>query len=132
MTTDDQTIRLDLWLKITRIVKTRSEGVKLCDGGKVKVNGHTAKPSKLVHIGADISVFHRGRRRQITVLGIAHRSVSKDIAYTLYDEAPMTPAEQEQAELERMTRTLARQTQSTIGRPTKRDRRLLDKFRGSS
>ena len=96
------------------------------------MSDRTAKPSKLIRIGDVIAVFHRGRRRQFTVLGISHRSVSKEIAYTLYDEAPMTPAEQEQAELERMARTLARKSPPAIGRPTKRDRRLLDKFRGSS
>ena len=129
----DLTMRLDMWMKIARIVKTRSAAVKLCDGGKVKVAGRTAKPAKMIAVGDEISVFHHKRRRQITVLGIAKRSISAKLAAELYEEAPPTSEEVAQQEQEHLARLAARQYQPKFpGRPTKRDRRDIDKFRGRS
>ena len=133
MKEQDPIIRLDLWLKVARIVKSRSSAVKLCDSGKVKVNGRSVKPAKIISVGDVISVFIHGRRRELTIRGIAHRSIAAKLAAELYEEAPPTQQELEQQKMEHLARIAARDHKPKYpGRPTKRDRRTLDKFRNNS
>ena len=66
-------VRIDRWLWAIRLYKSRSLAAEACDGGKVKVNGHTAKPHKLVRAGDAVSVTHPAGRKEFTVVALAER-----------------------------------------------------------
>ncbi len=71
-TTDPASIRLDLWLDIACLFKTRSEAQKACKNGKIDVNGQTAKPHREIRVGDEILVSRPlGRRQRIVVRGLA-------------------------------------------------------------
>ena len=86
-------VRIDRWLWATRLYKSRSLAAEACDGGKVKVNGHTAKPHKLVRIGDAVSVTHPAGRKEFTVVALAERRGPASEARQLYeDHSPPPPA----------------------------------------
>jgi ribosome-associated heat shock protein Hsp15 len=103
-------VRLDTWLDVACLFKTRSEAQKACKLGKVVVNGAAAKPHRDVKIGDKIEI-HRpmGRQQLLTVLGIALTHVPKAEARLLYeDRTPQpTPEEIEIRRLERIYRAAA-------------------------
>ncbi len=124
----DDRIRLDKWLKVARIYKTRSQATEGCEQGRVTVNDQIAKPAKLVKPGDRITVRTKMHKRILDVLGVEHRSVSAENARHLYHEHPPTPEEIEAEELKRMF--FKSMKQKYKGRPTKRDRRDIRKLRG--
>ena len=103
-------VRLDTWLDVACLFKTRSEATKACRLNKVIVNGVAAKPHRDVRIGDEMEI-HRplGRKQLITVLGIADSHISKADARLLYeDRTPKpTPEEIEVRRLERIYRAAA-------------------------
>ncbi len=124
-------VRLDVWLDVACLYKTRSEAQKACNGGKVEVNGHAAKAHRPVHVGDELRMTRaQGRRQVVVVRALADRHVPKDEARTLYEDRtpPPTPAEIERRELDRAFR------QSFGARPArapdKRERRALRKLKG--
>lgn len=123
-----QTIRLDKWLKIARIFKTRSAAAKVCESNQVKVNDQSAKPAKTIRIGDTITVKMGHHYRTFEVLGISQKSVSAAEARELYREPKpqLTPEREEQLRFYREWKRMARRK----GRPTKRERRELERFRG--
>lgn len=126
-----KTIRLDKWLKITRIIKTRNRAAEACDQGRVKVNNQVAKPAKLVKIGDIISVKFKWRIRTFDILDIVHKSVKAENARLLYREHELTQEEQEQQDIRSLFYQAAKsQRPKYKGRPTKKERREIDKLRG--
>lgn len=115
-------VRLDVWLDVACLFKTRSEAQRACRGGKVDVNGVAAKPHRDVRIG-DTLVISRplGRRQLIVVAALADTHMPKAEARQLYeDRTPQpTPAEIEARRMERLFQAANR----TIGRPDRRERR---------
>ena len=103
-------VRLDTWLDVACLFKTRSEASKACKLGKVIVNGVAAKSHRDVKEGDELEI-HRpmGRKQLITVLGVTDRRVSKADARLLYeDRTPKpTPEEIEVRRLERIYRAAA-------------------------
>ena len=103
-------VRLDTWLDVACLFKTRSEAQKACKLGKVSVNGAVAKTHRLVKIGDEI-VINRpmGRKQLISVLGLAETHLPKAEARLLYeDHSPKpTPEEVEIRRLERVYRAAA-------------------------
>jgi len=125
-----KTIRLDKWLKIARIIKTRNQAAEACDEGRVKVNNQIAKPAKLIKIGDTISVKVKWRTRTFDVLDIQQKNVKAEQARLLYHEHELTPEEKEQEELRSLFYQAAKfQRPKYKGRPTKKERRELEKFR---
>ena len=124
------TIRLDVWLDVACLFKTRSEAKRACEGGKVDVNGQAAKPSKDVKPGDEIEFSAGVIRLTATITGTAERRLSAPEAAKLYEETEESRAERERriAEL-RMTRP---QGVDRNARPTKRERRQLEKLKGRS
>ena len=103
-------VRLDTWLDVACLFKTRSEAQKACRLGKVIVNGTAAKPHREVKAGDKIEIQRPMSRRQlITVLDVADRHVAKADARLLYeDRTPKpTPEEIEVRRLERIYRAAA-------------------------
>ncbi|RKY91451.1 RNA-binding S4 domain-containing protein [candidate division KSB1 bacterium] len=127
-----QKIRLDKWLKTTRLARTRSQAEKLCEARRVKVNGHTVKPSKLIHIGDTITIRYKTRNRSFEVLGITHKSIAAEEARQLYAEHLPKLSEESAKLLEVYLRQdrLTRRQRKNKGRPTKKERRQLEKLRG--
>lgn len=123
-------MRLDKWLKITRIIKTRSDAAAACDQQRVKVNGAVAKPSRLVQVGDQVMVRMKGGQyRTFDILGLSQKSLAAAQARELYHEhkVELTP---EQEEMLKMYKESARiRLPDSKGRPTKKRRRDLEKFR---
>ncbi len=125
------TQRLDKWLKIARLYKTRSLAADACDGRLVKVNDRTAKSSKYIKAGDRIIIRKSGIYRSFKILDISHRSISAKLARELYEETTedkLTPEQKELVELQR--KSMPRQKSKYPGRPTKKDRRQISKLKG--
>ncbi|MGC8916856.1 MAG: RNA-binding S4 domain-containing protein [Thermoanaerobaculum sp.] len=121
-------VRLDVFLDVACLAKTRSQAKNLCDGGKVEVNGERAKPHRLVGPGDRIRLtMGPGRRREVIVREVRETHVSKAEAKTLYEDVtpPLSPEE-----LALLRAAPAPAPPKGKGRPEKRDRRLLEKLRG--
>src|SRR5690242_18698833 len=69
----EETVRLDRWLWAARFYKSRSLAAEACDGGKVEVNGHPAKPHKLVRVRDEIVFTHPSGPKELTVLGLSEQ-----------------------------------------------------------
>lgn len=112
--------RIDLWLKLACIFKQRSGATEACAGGHVRINDTRAKPASKVKIG-DVIELTEPRFRRLVVLGIPEHSLAKAEARKLYrDETPEQPREEYFPVASR---------HRGAGRPTKKQRRELDRFR---
>jgi ribosome-associated heat shock protein Hsp15 len=106
-----------------RITKTRSDAAGACRSGHVKVNGTTAKPSTTLRIGDRVEARIYQRERVLEVTGLIAKRVGAPLAADHYiDFSPPPPP--------RVDATPVFQRDKGAGRPTKRDRRQLDRLRG--
>jgi ribosome-associated heat shock protein Hsp15 len=120
-------VRIDKWLWAARFFKTRSVATAAAVGGRVRVNGERAKPSKPVRAGDAVEVTIGTMRRTVNVLEVAERRGSASVAATLYAETPESLSAREQQAAERR---LDRPLGADLGaRPTKQARRRLDALR---
>ncbi len=120
-------VRIDKWLWAARFFKARSAATSAAVGGRVRINGERAKPSKPVRAGDTVELTIGTERRTVTVLDLAERRGPASVAATLYEETPESRAAREQHSLERR---LARPLGADLGaRPTKLERRRLDALR---
>ena len=121
----DEPVRIDKWLWCVRLFKTRSQATEACKGGKVKLNGENTKPAREIKAG-DVIEFTRGvLRKRIEVKQLLHRRVgAKLVDDYLIDHTP--DEEYEKARLQR-SMGQARRDPGT-GRPTKKDRRDMEKW----
>ena len=93
-------VRLDVWLDVACLFKTRSEAKRACEGGKVEVNGDGAKPHRLIREGDRIRIGRGFGRFQDVIVRIAiDQHVKKSEARALYDDATPKPTPEEIAEL---------------------------------
>ncbi|MFC1563361.1 RNA-binding S4 domain-containing protein [candidate division KSB1 bacterium] len=126
-----ETQRLDKWLKISRLFKTRSMAAEACDGRQVKVNDRTAKSSKYIKPGDNLIIRKRGTYRSFKVVDISHRSISAKLARDLYEETTVDKLTPEQKELLDLQKKSIRNIKPKYpGRPTKKDRRQISKLKG--
>lgn len=120
------TLRLDIWLDIACLFKTRSEAQRACKGGKVDLNGRVARPNREVRVGDVIEITRPlGRRQRVVVSGIATRHILKADARHLYQDTTPPPSPEEQALLDLMRLAGPRRRQSVFGAPDRRERRRL-------
>lgn len=122
-------IRLDVWLDVACLFRTRSEAQKACKGGKIDVNGQAGRPHRLVRVGDTIVITRPSARRQhVIVRGLADRHIPKVEARQLYEDVTPAPSPEE-LELLRMER-LARPYRLTgAGAPDRRERRQLRRLK---
>ena len=121
-------MRLDKWLWVARLMKTRSLAAEAVSGGKVHLNGTAVKPSKEVRPGDELEITKGAVRLTVIVRGLAPRRGPASEAALLYEETPASAAARERYRTERQ---LASAAQPDLGgRPTKRDRRRFDRSRG--
>jgi len=115
-------IRIDKWLWAARFFKSRSLAAAACDGGKVDINGHTAKPAKPVRPGDLLRVTLPGGKKLIKVLALTDRRGPAIRAQLLYED--LTPP----APPEPVPTPPPVYRPRGAGRPTKRERRRLERL----
>lgn len=121
-------MRLDKWLWAARFYKTRSLATDAVDGGKVKMNGTAVKPAKEVKVGDRLHLRAGDQDWEVVVQGLNEQRRPAPEARLLYQETPESAERRAQAaELRRLAPT---SDPDQKGRPTKRDRRQLNRFRG--
>ncbi len=112
--------RIDVWLKLVCLIKHRGEAAEACRGGHVKINGQRVKPAAAIHEGDIVEFLQGSHYRRVVVQGLPERPISKELARTMYlDQTP-------KQEVELPTRIFR---ERGSGRPTKRERRHLDKLK---
>jgi ribosome-associated heat shock protein Hsp15 len=127
-TMDTNPVRIDKWLWAARLVKTRQLAVDALRGGRVKLNGAPAKPSKDVKPGDEIEFSQGVIRITAHVNGTSERRLPASDAVRLYTETEASRTERERRLAEmKMTRP---QGVDRNARPTKRDRRQFERLRG--
>ena len=117
-----QAVRLDVWLWSARLMPTRSAATAACRGGHVRRNGEPVKAAQKIVVGDELRVRGRGRERVVVVTRILTTRVGAPIARTSYEDHSPEPPPQLAAAPPRRERG--------TGRPTKRERRQLDRLRG--
>ena len=125
----DTPVRLDVWLDVACLYKTRSEAQRACEGGKVEVNGQRSKAHRLLRVGDGLQLSRPyGRKQTLIVLGLADRHIAKADAKVLYNDTSPPISEEERAmkRLERIYRAGLRRTHA----PDKRERRAIRKLKG--
>jgi ribosome-associated heat shock protein Hsp15 len=119
---EPEATRVDRWLWAVRVYKTRSLATSACQGGHVRVNGAPAKPATKVRIGDTVEARAGGDLRILDVVQVIEKRVSAPLAAgCVVDRTPPRP------EPEYVAPHLVRDRGT--GRPTKRDRRYIDRFR---
>lgn len=119
-------MRLDKWLWAARFYKTRSLASDEIGKGRVQVNGLDAKPARDLKAGDTVAMRQGPVTRTVVVKGLSQQRGAAPVAQQLYEE---TPDSLRQRELAAEQRRLNSEPASSIehGRPTKRDRRNMDK-----
>ncbi len=121
-------VRIDKWLWAARFFKTRSLASDAVGGGKVELNGERVKPAKLVQAGDEVRVRLGPYEHIVTVRAVSERRGPATVAVTLYEETPASVAARIR-HAEQLRLAPAAFVYEDKGRPTKRDRRELDRFR---
>ena len=117
--------RVDSWIWAVRLTKTRSVASDACRGGHVRVNGVRAKPAQAVRAGDEVRLRHEDRERVVIVVRIIAKRVSATVAAECYiDNSPPPPPREEIVAVGVRDRG--------AGRPTKRERRSIEKLLGRS
>jgi ribosome-associated heat shock protein Hsp15 len=119
-----ETVRVDSWIWSVRLVKTRSAGATACKGGHVRVNGDRVKPAHSLRVGDEVRLVHEGRERIVIVKRLIRKRVGAPVAVQCYvDNSPPPPPREAVAPAGIRDRG--------AGRPTKRDRREMERLRGA-
>ena len=122
-------VRLDVFLDVSCLFKTRSEAQRACKAGRVEVNGSPAKPHRVVHRGDRLVIVRPfGATQTVTILALAERSIARAEARLLYEDHTPKPSEEEIAA--RRAERVFRAAAVAAGRPDKRQRRAVRKLRG--
>ncbi|MFD5076717.1 RNA-binding S4 domain-containing protein [Streptomyces sp. NPDC058371] len=118
-----ESVRVDSWIWSVRLVKTRSMGATACRGGHVRVNGERVKPAYAVRVGDEVRLRHAGRERIVIVKRVIRKRVGPPVAAECFvDNSPPPPPREAVAP--------AGVRDRGAGRPTKRDRREMERLRG--
>lgn len=122
--------RLDKWLKIARLFKTRTLATKACDEKRVKVNGHAAKPAKSVQVGDSLTIRRSGGKFiNLDILGISQKSISAKDAQALYALHQPKLSEESKDLLAFYQESVKATKPKYKGRPTKKERRKIDRLK---
>jgi ribosome-associated heat shock protein Hsp15 len=121
-------VRIDKWLWAARFFKTRSLAADAVTAGKVEVNDERVKPAKLLQIGDEVNVRLGPYVHVVRVRGLSERRGPATVAATLYEETAASVAARAKL-AEQLRMAPAAFVYEEKGRPTKRDRREIDRFR---
>ena len=126
MSSEEKAVRLDKWLWAARFYKTRSIARNMVDGGKVHYNGQRSKPSKIVELGAVITLRQGNEEKTVTIEKISAHRGGAPIAQTLYEETTESLAKREEFAKQRK---LHAHNPAPERRPDKKQRRDIIKFK---
>jgi ribosome-associated heat shock protein Hsp15 len=122
-------VRLDVWLDVACLFKTRSEAQKELKTGRVSVNRQPAKPHRLIRVGDEIEISRPlGRKQRVRVVGLAEQHLPRAEARKLYEDLTPAPSPEE-IEARRLAR-IFHASVTAPNAPDKRQRRALRKLRG--
>lgn len=124
---DTESTRLDKWLWAARFYKHRSGATEAVEGGKVKLNGLSVKPARGVKPGDRVEITQADTSISVVVRAIAEKRGPANVARQLYEESAESIARREAAQ--EMRRVAAPPGADLHGRPTKRDRRLIQRLK---
>ena len=119
-------VRLDKWLWAARFYKTRGLAAEAIDGGKVDVNQARVKCAKLVQVGDEVRIRQTPFEHVVIVRGVSEQRGPASVAATLYEETAESKARR--AAMKTQIRSMPADDWDS-GRPTKRDRREIERFR---
>jgi ribosome-associated heat shock protein Hsp15 len=125
---DDGRVRLDKWLWAARFFKTRSLAAEAVTGGKVTMHGDRVKPARAIQVGDEIAIRLGPYEHVVQVRSLSSRRGPATVAATLYEETPESLAARTRL-AEQLKMAPAALVYEDKGRPTKRDRRDIDKWR---
>jgi ribosome-associated heat shock protein Hsp15 len=118
-------LRVDVWLDVACLFKTRTEAQQACKGGKVDVNGQAAKPHREVKAGDTIEITRAlGRRQRVVVRFVTDQHIPKAQARALYEDTTPPPSPEEQAMLD-LLRLAGPRRRGPAGTSDRRERRRL-------
>jgi len=126
VTAAPEAVRLDVWLDVACLFKTRSQATTACKAGKVEVNGQPGKPHRLVRAGDELRISRTGRKQIVVVQGVTEHHLPKAEARKLY-EARTPPPSPEEIELKRLMRAAGIRPPTKA--PDKRERRQLRRMK---
>ena len=121
-------MRIDKWLWAARFFKTRALAVRACELGRIDSNGQKAKPAREVHTGDRLHIRNEGGEFQVDVLGLSEVRGPAAIAQTLYRETEESAELRKKVAAER--KAIAQAFPMGESKPSKRDRRELNRLRG--
>lgn len=122
MAADEGTVRVDSWIWSVRLTKTRSMAAAACRAGHVRVNGERVKPAHTVRSGDEVRLRGEGAERIVVVSRVVRKRVGAPVAAECFvDNSPPPPAREDILAIGHRDRG--------AGRPTKRDRREMERLR---
>jgi ribosome-associated heat shock protein Hsp15 len=125
MTSGDAPVRLDVWLDVACLFRTRSEAQRACRGGKVDVNHQSAKPHRDIRPGDVIEITRpAGRRQRVIVRATTEQHVPKAQARALYEDTTPPPSPEEQT-LRDLLRLAGPRRSPSAGAPDRREKRRI-------
>lgn len=124
----DEPIRIDKWLWAARFFKTRSLAAEAVERGRVRLNGDRCKPARYLRPGDLLDIDNGSTEWQVSVLALSGQRGPASVAQTLYRETEQSL--QQRAERAEQRKIFSEPGETIRGRPTKRDRRMIDRSRG--
>ena len=121
------TVRLDKWLQVARVFKTRSQATRACNLNRVRVNGLAAKPHKTLSLGDRIEIDLRDWVRVLEVKELRDKPLPKAEAPRIFDD--LTPPRPKKDPIESLLNRSPVEREQGRGRPTKKERRQMDRWR---
>lgn len=123
------TLRIDVWLDVACLFRTRSEAQRACKGGKVDINGQAAKPHREVRPGDEVVISRPlGQRQIVIVRRLADRHIPKADARELYEDRTPPPTAEE-VEMRRLTRLARAFTRGPAATPGSREKRRIRRMK---
>lgn len=125
--------RIDRWLNYSCLFKTRAKATKACDDRRIKVNGEVAKPAKMVKAGDIITIKNpKGKYFNFKIIALSEKNISAKDAKSLYEKEELELTEEAKELLEIYSQSIKIHKPKYKGRPTKKERRKIDKFKKES
>ncbi len=121
-------VRIDKWLWAARFFKTRSLASRACDLGRVRANGQLVKPARDLHLGEMLQVKNDSGEFQIEVLGLSDMRGPAPVAQALYRETE--ESRESRRKLAEARKAIPSFETTRFGKPSKRDRREINRLRG--
>lgn len=122
------TLRIDKWLWTVRLYKTRTQASEACKGGKIKIDGQNTKASREVKVDEIIEIQQPNIKRIVKIIKLSKNRVAAKLVHELIED--LTP-EEEYEKLDMLRQFNAEKRDRGIGRPTKKDRRIISKLKNS-